>query len=270
MLPRMSRQAQRPSPFLLVALALPCASAIADSACWPEAKLIGTNATGYVRAHKLWAQGPDAGAKPAAPDAVPTWTRDGQPAKPLRCEDIKTFNGECQDEYAYVPLWGNPTAPRVEARNASGEPVWLQVDTSDGQSGTPVMAMGRQGELVNPEGAPLLVAHNPKAAPVKSTPASEKAVLAFMQQQDRKTPRTKLQAMLRGQEATAHWSREVQVLAFAKLPDGLWMQLAETWTWSAKGNGLDPKPSPFLRTGWLRHRDAEGKLLAVVQTPWCD
>ncbi|HSI50504.1 MAG TPA: hypothetical protein VLA61_19735 [Ideonella sp.] len=255
---------------LLAALALQPLAAQADSACWPEAKLIGTSATGYVRAYKLWAQRPDAGDKPAPADAVPTWTRDGQPGKPLRCEDIGTFNGACRDEYAYVPLWGNPTVPRVETRSATGEPVWLQVDTLDGQSGTPVMAMGRRGELVNPEGAPLLTAHNPKAAPVKSTPASEKAVLAYMQKQDRKTPRAKLLAAVRGDDAVDGWSREVRVLAFAKLPDGLWMQLAESWARSGPEASKDDEPGPILRTGWLRHRDVQGKLLAVVQAPWCD
>lgn len=256
---------------LLATLALQPLAARADSACWPEEKLIGTSATGFVEAYKLWALRADGDGQPAPSDAVPTYARDGRPGKPLRCEDISTFNGGCHDDYAYVPLWGDPTAARVQARTTAGEPVWLQLDAQGGKAGRAVLATGRHGELVNPDDAALRATPDPKAAPVKPSPAAEKAVLAFMQRQDRQTPLARLQATLRGEERADGWQRDVRVLAFAQRPDGLWMQLAETWAWSPPDAGKAAATGPVLRTGWLRHRNADGQLLAVVKDGgYCD
>jgi hypothetical protein len=250
-------------------LLLCAATAMADSGCGPEARLIGSDATGYVAAQALWTTAADPDTQRPAASDIPNWNRQGRSGPPLRCEDIRTLNQACRGDKAFVPVWGDPASVRIEAHQVSDEPVWLAVDTRDGAGVRPLLALGQRGVLLDSRHSLWRPMPDDFTPPVQPSTQAQRATLEFMLRRDQRTE-AELEALLRSEREDPRWAREVQVQAFSQRPDGRWMLLAESWVDTSPTESGATQAGPVLRSGWVRHRDARGVVLAVLQAAGCD
>jgi hypothetical protein len=226
--------------FVMAALALTfSAPAKADSACWPEEKLVGTLAFSFIEGINSQLTRTDSGTCHVTLHVQP---RDSSKGRIVPCQLLVCANGECGDGNEHTALAAiDRSSDFVKVELKDGSTAWLKVAAKT--PSVEILHVTSEGTLF-PGSTALLDA--PNGAPLKFK-IKDGVMLAFNVVKLLKVPTRQ-----KGQEKMAH---------------EVW---AEVDAFPIESADPPIKLGAKIGRGYFLHRNAEGKVAAVLSAVSCD
>lgn len=223
--------------WLLIAGMLP-APAWADSACWPEQRLIGDTATAFYRPVL---QAPDA--------PVPIFSKEGSFQKTLPCKDFKRVYGPCDYENSYLPVYGIYGASGlINVRLRDETPVYINPRGDER-----VHYISKTYGALFPAETKIYEQANINSEPAKRDIYVLRGLLQQWQVAQMQDITYSYKVLVREHNAQGSWAK-VQERAVRFLDDTLEYD----------------EGSVVLREGYVRLRDENQKIIAVIEDLACD
>lgn len=152
--------------FLFLVLLLSISKSFADSSCWPEEKLVGKAAVGFIEGvnYSLFSkteQGGDSTAAAKKCEVTIYSQADEKNPQRVECESIVCMKGSCGDggDYTFLPVM-DLKKPFVQVERVDGARAWLKIEPD--LEVRPVLFEEKPGNLY-PESVLVLDAPNGKS-----------------------------------------------------------------------------------------------------------